>query len=91
MEKFVFVGTKGLNDNTELIDMLDGRTAARGGEIELSESEVEVLKASGLKLRKAGDSEDADEADAAEVAEVEDSGADASASEEGKSGLFGSR
>jgi hypothetical protein len=85
MEKFVFVGTKDGNDNTELIDMLDGRSAAHGQEIELSESEVESLKAGGVKLRKVGDSEASDDS--------EPGAEDASASEEGdsKSGLFGSR
>lgn len=88
METFVFVGTKDGNDNTELVDMLDGRSAARGQEIELSEAEVEQLKAGGVKLRKVGESEDSDEA--AEAAE--ESGAeDASASEEGGKSLFGSR
>ncbi len=82
MEKFVFVGSKGLNDNTELIDMLDGRRAAHGEEIELSESEVEQLKAGGVKLRASGDSEDSDD---------EGSGSEESASEESKGGLFGSR
>jgi len=84
MEKFVFVGTKNLNDNTERVDMLDGRSAARGEEIELSEAEVEQLKAGGVKLRSVGESDDSDNA--------EESGAeDASASEESKGGLFGSR
>jgi hypothetical protein len=88
MEKFVFVGTKAHDDNTELIDMLDGRKAAHGEEIELSESEVEQLKAGGVKLRSVGESDSSDD-DAAEAAEGSD--AEASASEEGKSGLFGSR
>lgn len=88
MDKFVFVGTKDGFDNTELIDMLDGRKAAHGEEIELSEGEVEQLKAGGVKLRKSDDSDEADEA--AEAAEGSD--AEASASEgSGKSGFLGSR
>ncbi len=87
MEKFVFVGTKGLHDNTELIDMLDGRTAAHGEEIELSESEVEALKAGGVKLRSVGESDgsdDAEESDAKEASASEGEG-------DKSSGLFGSR
>lgn len=87
MSKFVFVGTKDGNDNTELIDMLDGRKAAHGEEIELSESEVDQLKAGGVKLRAVGESDDSD-ADA-KASEAPD--AEASASEESKGGLFGSR
>lgn len=68
MDKYVFTGTKDQFDNTELIDMLDGRSAAKGEEIELAEDEVETLKASGVKLRKVGDAEDsADDSEAAEA------------------------
>jgi len=50
---YTFVGTKSDVDNTELIDMNDGRVAAKGQTIELSDEEAEQLKASGLSLRVA--------------------------------------
>lgn len=81
MEKYVFTGTKDAFDNTERVDMLDGRSAAKGEEIELAEDEVEALKASGVKLRKVGDSEDS----ADETAEAADE------TSEGGKGRFGSR
>ena len=55
--------------NTELVDMGDGRVAAQGQEIELTEAEADALRAT-VNLRVASDSDEVS-SDSAEVSPEE--------------------
>ena len=80
---YKFTGSKGDNVNTELVDMGDGRVAAVGQTIELSDAEVETLKESGVKLTEAKneDSKNDESTDESENVAVADSAPDFSKSD----------
>lgn len=66
---YVFKGPGDVNlDNSEVIDMLDGRRARVGEEIELSDEEAKAFRSRSLKLTKVSEEE---------VAERRESGAEA--------------
>lgn len=56
MAKYVFEGPKDAHQATVAIDMLDGRVAGVGQEIELSDEEAERLEQT-VNLRKASDTQ----------------------------------